>query len=193
MADNKRPTDERMSRDAHHREGENSGEPRVADYERARDYQQTDPERRRKIRDSWGNSGLPNLPVQNGWHACWVSTTHLTDTVERRKAFGYVLITPDEVKAAGWSPNMEAVKDGEFAGAVRWREMIGMKVPMDLHIDYMREFHLDQPQDQARGILEGIDKLADEVRGKGGRITLDEGMAEMRRRIQTPPEKLFNN
>ena len=34
-------------------------------------------------------SVLPNLPPVTGMHRCWVSTTHSTDTPQRRRRYGY--------------------------------------------------------------------------------------------------------
>lgn len=140
----------------------------------------TDPDRRRAFRERWSATHLPNLPTKAGWHRCWVSTNHPTDTPARRIALGYSVLTLEEVKGSSWAPEADSVKDGgSIDGAVKWREMLGMQCPEELYQQYMREFHHDQPRDMARDIYAGLNQTADEVRERGGRIELGDGFQEM--------------
>lgn len=140
----------------------------------------TDPERRRSFREKWSATHLPNLPLKAGWHRCWVSTNHPTDTPARRIALGYSVLMLDEVKGSSWAPEADSVKDGTSVdGAVKWREMIGMQCPESLYQEYMREFHFDQPRDMARDIYAALNQAGDEVRERGGRIELGDGFQEM--------------
>ena len=151
-----------------------------------RDWEQanapTDPERRRIFREKWAQTHLPNLPKKDGWHRCWVSTTHPTDTPARRIALGYRVITIDDLKGAAWAPEASSVKDGSAVdGAVRWREMLGMECTEDQYQEYMREFHADQPRDMARDIYAPLQSMAEEIRDRGGKIELGDGFADMAR------------
>jgi hypothetical protein len=152
----------------------------------------SEPLRRRQFQDRWNESLLPSLPPKTGFHRCWVSTSHPVDTPQRRKRNGYNFVMLDDVKHEGWSAEANSVKDGVMAGAVMWREMVAMETTAENYEAYMREFHFDQPREQAQGIFDGLDALGDEARQKGGRITLEEGMHDLRRRIETPRKDMFD-
>lgn len=186
--------DERLrddARDGTARDGENYGEHEMNTREREQAAQLTDPERRRALRAKYDQRVLPPVPEEKGWHRCWVSTSHGMDTPESREAMGYRYVKMESVRSAGWATDKQAVKDGQYVGCVRWREMVLMELPLDEFIDYMREFHHDLPYEQARGIFEGLDEMDAKARERGGRVTLEEGMEEFRRRIQTPPARQF--
>ena len=151
-----------------------------------RDWEQantpTDPERRRAFREKWAQTHLPNLPPRAGYHRCWVSTNHPTDTPARRIALGYNIIKLEDVKSAGWAPEASSVKDGGAVdGAVRWREMIGMECTDEDYQIYMREFHFDAPRDMARDIYAPLEEMAGRVREAGGRVEIGDGFQEMLR------------
>jgi hypothetical protein len=55
----------------------------------------------------------------------------------------------------------------------------------------MREFHFDQPAEQIEGIFAGLDETGEHAARRGGRITLEEEMLEMRKRMQRPPPQQF--
>lgn len=172
----------RPDRDAPH-DDRRGGENRAFS---SRDWEEanrpTDPERRRAFREKWSQTLLPNLPPIPGMHVCWVSITHPSDTPARRVALGYSIITLDEVKSSGWAPEASSVKDGgTLDGAVRWREMIGMKCPEEDYQSYMREFHHDQPRDMARDIYAPLEETAQRVREAGGRVEMGDGFTEMMR------------
>ena len=44
---------------------------------------------------------LPKVPVIPGWHCCWLSTTHNTDTPYARMRIGYQPVAADPVLARG--------------------------------------------------------------------------------------------
>jgi hypothetical protein len=196
MSDNKTPVkptttpDARLSRDRDApRSDARGGEERVfsnRDWEEAN--APTDPERRRALRERWSQSLLPNLPKKDGWHRCWCSTTHPSDTVARRIAVGYTLLKMEDIATAGWAPQAESVKDGEFAGAVRWREMIGMQIPQDQYLEIMRELHHDLPLDMARDIYGGLQQGAEEIRDRGGKVEFGDGFQEMGRFRRAPTQ-----
>lgn len=199
MAPNEKTTKEPAA-DERLRQADREDDPRHgADYggverstmEREQDEQMTDPERRREIRRRWQESALPDLPLRAGYHRCWVSTSHPVDTPQRRQRFGYQFVKYDDVRNAGWSADTTAIKDGQFLGAVMWRELIAMECTQKEYREYMREFHFDQPNEQALGVLTDLDSMNEEVRAKGGRITLEEGMEEMRQRMRRPPPAQF--
>jgi hypothetical protein len=150
----------------------------------------TDPERRRALREKWNQTFLPNLPKKEGWHRCWVSTNHPTDTPARRLGLGYRVLKLEDIRdTAGWSPEASSVKDGGAVdGAVRWREMIGMEIPEEEYQAFMREFHHDQPREMASAIYGGLEDTADQVRQQGGRIELGDGFQEIARHRRAPQQ-----
>ncbi len=140
------------------------------------------PEQRRAMRERWNQAYLPNLPKKDGWHRCWVSTNHPTDTPARRVMLGYTILTLDDLKGTGWAPEQASVKDGSSPdNYVRWREMIGMQCPIDLFMEHMKEFHDDQPRDMVRDIYAPLEETADRARESGGRVEFGEGFREMMR------------
>jgi hypothetical protein len=152
----------------------------------------TDPQRRRAIREKYDQRVLPPIPTSSkGFHRCWVSTTHPIDTPESRLRSGYRFVMVDTLHEGEWVTDKNAVKDGQFAGVARWRELVLMENPISDFVDYMREFHHDAPADQTRGIFDNLDQMSDEARSKGGRITLEEGMEDLRRRMNAPPPRQF--
>ena len=159
---------------------------------READHVASDPIRRREFQDRWNESLLPSLPPKSGFHRCWVSTTHPVDTPQRRRRNGYTFVMLDDVKHEGWSAEANSVKDGVMAGAVMWREMVAMETTTENYEAYMREFHFEQPREQAQGIFDGLDALADDARSKGGKITLEEGMRDLRERVQNPRKDMFD-
>lgn len=173
---------ERDEAEGGHRDREYSN----ADWARARE--QTDPERRRRIREILNEAALPNLPRKPGFHRCWVSTTSSTDTVQRRRRLGYDFVKYEDIAEQGWTADADRVVDGRFAGSVMWRELIAMEIPADLHHDIMRELHHDRPREQALGIFEPLEETAGDVRQKGGRIEFAEGFEDMRRYVRPPSQ-----
>lgn len=140
----------------------------------------TDPERRRKFREKWAQTHLPNLPKKPGWHRAWVSSQHPTDTIARRVALGYKILTLADVEGTGWAPEQSSVKDGGNPdNVVRWREMVGVEIPEEEYQAIMREFHHDQPLDMARDIYAPLEDTAARIREGGGRVEMAEGFREM--------------
>ena len=155
-----------------------------AEWEKAKE--DTDPERRARIREVLSQTLLPGLPKRNGWHRCWVSPTHPSDTPHRRHQLGYKFVMYDDVREAGWASDQNAVKDGTGKGAVMWREMVAMEVPDVEFLAIMRELHHDAPRDMARGITDGLEELAASAKEKGGRVTLDSGFGEIGEFVRPP-------
>lgn len=142
-----------------------------------RDWEQanapTDRARRRIFRERWAQTHLPNLPKKEGFHRFWCSTSHNTDTVARRIALGYRVITLDQLQKEGndWAPEAASTKDASNpAGEVKWREMIGMEIPEELYQEYMREFHHDAPYDMVQDIYDPILAMKERAEDAGGHV-----------------------
>jgi len=178
--------DARPDRDAAHGEGEDYGTREFGNSDWNRSRENTDPERRRMIRNILQETMLPGLPRRKGFHRCWVSTNHPSDTPHRRMRLGYTVLMMDQIKEAGWAADIHSVKDGGFKGAVMWREMLGMECPEDLFVDIMRELHHDMPREMQKAIVEGMGDIGDRAKDSGGRVDLDEGFKEMVQFVRPP-------
>lgn len=133
----------------------------------------SDRARRRAFRERWAQTHLPNLPHKEGWHRFWCSTSHPTDTVARRIALGYKVVTLDQLQAegGGWAPEANSVKDANgVGGEVKWREMIAMEIPEQEYQDYMREFHHDAPYDMVQDIYDPVMAMKERVEDSGGSV-----------------------
>jgi hypothetical protein len=184
-----RRADMRIARDGgieESRGDRNSRSFTAEDWERAE--MTTDPERRRQIRELFQNRTLPNLPMRQGWHRCWVSTTNQNDTPQARTRLGYTFCRPEQLKSEGWDADEYAVKDAAnmWSGCTMWREMIAMEIPEDDFLAIMRELHHDMPYEQARGIYDSLDAAGEEIRDRGGRTVVSEGMKKMRQFTRPP-------
>lgn len=103
--------------------------------------QLTDGERVELLKRANFQSSLPNLPRIPGYHVCWVSTTHPSDTPQSREQLGYTFIARAEVPEFTYTDQ----RSGDFPGAVTWREMIGMKIPLSTYQLFMEELHHNEP------------------------------------------------
>lgn len=150
----------------------------------------SDPEKRQRIRDMLTDSVLPNLPKKDGFHRCWVSTTHNIDTPQRRLRLGYWFYKLEDARGEEWHADEYAVTDAQsvYKGCIMWREMVAMEITYADYCMIMREVHHDMPMDQARSIYESLDAAGQQIRDMGGRTTMAPGM-ETLRQITRPPRQ----
>lgn len=150
----------------------------------------SDPEKRQRIREMLTDSVLPNLPRKDGFHRCWVSTTHNIDTPQRRLRLGYWFYKLEDARKEEWHADEYAVNDSQsvYAGCIMWREMVAMEIRYEDYCMIMREVHHDMPMDQARSIYESIDAAGQQVRDMGGRTTMAPGMESLRQFTRPPKQ-----
>jgi hypothetical protein len=105
-------------------------------------------ERKRMWSEEWTQSALPKLPVMDGWHLCWLSTTNGYDSIDKRMRLGYVPVKSDEI------PGFEEyrVKSGEHIGHISCNEMLLFKLPMDIYQEVMTYHHHDKPREEIEKI-----------------------------------------
>lgn len=149
---------------------------------------ESDPEKRARIREIFRDSVLPNLPKKDGYHRCWVSTTHNTDTPQRRLRLGYWFYKLDDARNEQWHADEFAVNDAQsvYNGCIMWREMVAMEIRYEDYCMIMRELHHDEPMAQARSIYESLDAAGEQVRDRGGRTTMAPGMETLRQFTRPP-------
>jgi len=105
-------------------------------------------ERRKMWSEEWTQSALPKLPVMDGWHLCWLSTTNSYDSIDKRMRLGYVPVKTEEL------PSFEEyrIKGGEHVGFIACNELLLFKLPMDIYQDAMTYQHHEKPHDEAEKI-----------------------------------------
>lgn len=139
-------------------------------------------ERIEAFRDKWQNSALPELPkgAIPGFHLCWLSTTNNYDSIDKRMALGY-----EPVKAGELGKGFEALgkmSSGKFEGCVSCNEMVLFKLPEDVYQEVMRMFHLEDPLEHQRSIMDQVRGAAGQE--KGGRSILEGGILEMEKQTR---------
>ncbi len=103
---------------------------------------------RRRARNEFQQTVLPNIPDIPGYHLCWLATNSQYDPIHRRFNLGYTPVRADEMPGY----DMYKVKEGDQSGHIMCNEMLLCKMPMDLYQDIMLEHHHYQPMDEAEKI-----------------------------------------
>lgn len=137
----------------------------------------SDDERIDLFRNTLFNDVLPDIPPIPGYHVCWLSTTHQSDTIPRRLRLGYEPVTPAEVAGMEFA----TLKTGEYAGFIGVNEMVAFKLPLTLYQAFMQEAHHNEPARQVEAIDAQIDALKGQAERDGGKIVEGDGMEELRR------------
>lgn len=127
-------------------------------------------------------SVLPDLPKIPGWHICWLSTTHPSDTIQRRQMLGYEPVKPSDV------PGMDlfTLTTGDYQGMVGVKEMVAFKLPESLYQKYMMISHHEEPMRQQEGIVANIDSLREQAAELQGRLIEGDGISDLRKAAPRP-------
>lgn len=146
----------------------------------------SDDERIEMFRTTFFNDVLPDVPDIPGYHVCWLSTTHPTDTIPRRLRLGYELIKATDI------PGYESasLKTGEYAGCIGVNEMVAAKLPMHLWEAFMQEAHHNAPAREDEIIAQKIDRFHEDAARDKGKIIEEDGMQDLRR--SAPPRGRFS-
>lgn len=146
------------------------------------DRELSDDDRLEMFRASLFNDALPDLPNIPGYHVCWLSTTHPSDTIHKRIRLGYEPVKPEDV------PGMEhaSLKTGEWAGLLGINEMVAFKLPQRLYQAYMKEAHFDAPNREAGKLTDTADFLKDQANRDGGKLIEGDGLQDLRRTQSAP-------
>lgn len=117
----------------------------------------TDDERLAMRRSGFHQAVLPNLPKVDGWHLVWLSTDSKSAPIHKRINEGYVLVVPADLP--GWELGDSFVGKWQGKDAIVWNEMVAFKIPMRLHVMFMREDHEKRPDDMETGIMGQIAEM----------------------------------
>jgi hypothetical protein len=136
-----------------------------------------DADRLEMFRQTLFNDVLPDLPNIPGYHVCWLSTTHQSDTIPRRLRLGYELVKASDIPGFEYA----SLKTGEYAGCIGINEMVAAKLPESLYQAFMQEAHHHAPAREAEMIGTTAESLREQAQREGGDIVEGDGMAELRR------------
>jgi hypothetical protein len=133
--------------------------------------------------DALDQSVLPDLPKIPGYHVCWLTTTHQSDTIPRRLRLGYTLIQADDL-GPEWGHS--SIKTGSYAGCVGINEMIAAKIPLRQFNRYMQELHHHRPLSEEEKLRSAIDAQKARAEELGGRLDEGDAMAGIINRARAP-------
>lgn len=128
-------------------------------------------------------SVLPDLPKMPGYHVCWLTTTHQSDTIPRRLRLGYTLVRAEELGPEWQSTSL---KTGEYAGCVAINEMIAAKIPLRQYDRYMAELHHVRPLSEEEKLRAAIDQAREDAESRGAALHEGTAMADLVRRAKMP-------
>jgi hypothetical protein len=92
-----------------------------------RDYDEDD--RLELFLETQHQTVLPNLPVMDGYHVCWLTTSNPRDSISWRISIGYQLIRVEE--CPGWEGIGSQV--GNYGGVVGVNEMLAARIRLTLY------------------------------------------------------------
>ncbi len=156
----------------------------VRDRETTDDRDDRDEQFHANFRDSMSQSKLPALPSIPGYHTCWLTTAHQSDTIQYRLRIGYELITLDECHA---DMGAAAMKTGEYTNVVAVNEMVGAKLPLRLYNRYMRDMHEAEPLKQEVGLRSKVEQMRRDAEMHQSRLDEGDGMAGLGARAKPMP------
>lgn len=135
----------------------------------------TDSERLEALKNSYFAQALPDLPHEDGWHECWLTTTNPRDPIQGRIRLGYEPMRADMFP--GWE--YAALKTGDYAGIIGVNEMLAFRLPMRLYEAYMREAHHDAPNREEEKLSATVQNIRQEAERKKAQLVVEEGTAEL--------------
>lgn len=144
----------------------------------------SDDDRLELFKNSFTQAALPDLPREEGWHNCWLSTTNPKDPIHFRQRIGYELIKGSDLP--GYEVMMVKNPNAEFAGYVMVGEMIAARIPMSLYARYMKEVHHTAPMEEEGRLRSALDTIRNAAQGRGGDLLEGDGMRDLGK---TPPQQ----
>jgi hypothetical protein len=142
-----------------------------------------------EFRKQFYQSVLPDLPKIPGYHVCWLSTTHPSDTIQHRTMIGYTPVKASDIP--GWK--YATLKTGDYAGCIGVKEMVAFKIPIELFETFMYESHHTQPQqeeEKLRAMQDQMKELMAQVAKsgmKGIKIIAEDGQGALGQEAPEPP------
>ena len=125
---------------------------------------------------------LPNLPVQPGYHLCWLTTNNPRDSIPHRLSLGYELLKRSE--CPGWTSFYEPIKGYEDAVAVN--EMVAARIPISLYNRFMKAVGHDLPLQEEEKLRASAELMAERARRRNIRVQEGDGTADIVQRAEAP-------
>jgi len=140
----------------------------------------SDDDRLEMFRAQFFNAALPNLPLIDGYHTCWLTTSNPRDPVMGRLRLGYQLIKSSEI------PGYESIslRTGEYVGCIGVNEMLAAKLPESLYQRYMTEAHHAAPGREDEKLADTVRSIQEQARRQGADVQLGDGIEELQ--VQRP-------
>lgn len=124
----------------------------------------SDDQRVEMFRQQFQDTLLPNLPKQDGYHVCWLTTTNPRDTIQQRLRMGYELVKAADIP--GWEH--ASLKTGEWVGCIGVNEMIAARIRLDLWNRMMHAVHHDAPRAEEERMAETARMIRERLQSAGG-------------------------
>jgi len=123
-------------------------------------------QRRAMIRNEFQQEALPRVPELAGWHFCWLSTTNSYDPIHKRMRLGYVPVKVEELTGF----DSMRMTSGEFAGCVSCNEMLLFKIPHEVYLAIMTEFHHNMPLEEEEALNQQLEQLQNSRDSSGKKL-----------------------
>lgn len=102
------------------------------------------------LENEFEDVALPQPPLLPGWHLCWLSSTSMYDTLQKRARLGYVPVRQSEMPGFDPSNGANIAQDDGF---IKCNEMILCKITDRQYQLYMRHFHHKKPLESEEAAL----------------------------------------
>lgn len=153
----------------------------MADHEHQGGHSFEDMERFRENIDKGMREILPNPPLIPGYHVCYLSTTNMEDTIERRMNLGYTPVKPAEAPTF----RQHVLKSGDYTGIIGVREMVLFKIPEELYLRMMKINHHDRPNEEQERLSSQVKMEKDSTGRELGKAE-GEGLTELKSIVKHP-------
>lgn len=131
----------------------------------------TDAERLESYRRSMFQHKLPDLPILDGYHVCWLSKSNQSTSVHAYLQMGYELVKAEEIPGFEYAAQIA----GDYPGCIMINEMIAAKIRLELYNAYMTESHHTQPLEQASAIHRGLEGSGQDLAASKSRLNIGAG------------------
>lgn len=144
----------------------------------------SDAQRIAEFESKFMESVLPTLPVPDGFHPFWASTTHQQQTIASLVRLGYRPMKKSDVP--GWDL-AGTIGTGEYAGCIGMKEMIAFMLPLELYQAYMEINHHKRPLQEEEKLKANLSAMNETARTKGGAVLgVGDGFDNFGKKRETP-------
>lgn len=155
----------------------NRGSRKSVDREVTQNREMTEKDRLEAFRNALFKDVLPDLPEIPGYHLCWLSTTHSSDSIASRLALGYELLRPEDIPSFKYA----CMKTAEFGEVVQVKEMIAAKISLGLYRGYMSINHHERPAEAEGKLSMDVKDIKEKAKAHGGSVIEGDGTQELHR------------